>query len=120
VPGRVGDATVAVQLVRRSQQGAVRLAPTGAVGSLLDALDLVVAQPGGPADDDVLAPLVLGAAVPPRPQDQQLALAGRQLAGQELAAERQPPAEQSGMAHERGEDVLGRAGAGNAAEQLSL
>src|SRR5581483_5220242 len=57
---------------------------------------------------------------PPRPQDQQLALAGRQLAGQELAAERQPPAEQSGMAHERGEDVLGRAGAGHAAEQLSL
>ena len=43
--------------------------------------DLVGGEPGVEPDADVLAPLVVGLAVPRRAQDQQLPLPGRQLAG---------------------------------------
>jgi hypothetical protein len=43
----------------------------------------------------------------PGAQDEQLAVAGGKLPGQQLAAEGQPPPEQPGVAHEGGEDVGG-------------
>jgi hypothetical protein len=68
----------------------------------------------------VLGPLVGGPAVPPGPQDQQLAVAGRQRARQQLAAEGQPAAEQPGVADQGCEDVGGRGdGAAGLGQQLA-
>jgi hypothetical protein len=105
-PGGVVDAVVVVQLVGRPQQRGLGVGPAVGVGTLGDPGDLVVGQPGAAADRHVVVPLVVGPAVPGGAQDQQLALAPRQLAPeQQDAAERAPAPEQPRVVRDRGEDV---------------
>src|SRR5258705_257797 len=89
-----------VQLVGGAQQQRVGGRPPVGCRTVGDAGDLLVGEPGGPPDDEMLAPLVLGPAPEAGPEDQQLALARRQLAGEQLAAERQPLGVQAGVADE--------------------
>src|SRR5207302_3123039 len=98
-----------MELVGGSQEGGVEGRPPRRLRSFRDTGNLLLAQARLPGDEHVLAPLIGRAAVPAGPQDQKLALAGRELAGQQLASERQPVTEQPGMADEGGEDVRGRA-----------
>src|SRR5271163_215961 len=105
-PRLIGDPSVRVQLVGGAQQRGVERLPAGRLRARGDSRDLLVAQPRGGADPRVLSPLVVRAAVPPAPEDQELPIAGGQLTAlQELAAERKPAFEQPRMAGERGEDV---------------
>ena len=59
-------------------------------GAGRDPLDLLLGQADAEADHHMLGPLVLGLAVPSRPQDQQLAVARRKLAVQDFRPERHP------------------------------
>ncbi len=64
LPDRVAHAGVLLQLIRSAEQGPFEGVPALRVRSPLDALDLGLADPAGPRDDHVLAPLVLRAAEP--------------------------------------------------------
>src|SRR5437588_3235506 len=120
-PRRIGDAPVLVELVGGREQHALEGVPTRGIGPGTHAVDLLVGDAHRPGDQDVLAPFVGGPAVPPGAEDQQLTVPRRQLAHQQLAAEREPLAEQPGMADEGVEDVRRRAGdATDVAQQLSL
>ena len=67
---------------------------------------LVVGDPGPTADHGVLAELVLAAAAPAHPQDQQLPLPfGQRALGQDVTPEHQPPLQRLGVVGQRGEDV---------------
>ena len=76
-------------------------------------------RPAAAPMQHVLAPLVVGLAAPPGPQDEELAFASGQATGEQLAAERQPSAEQSGMAYEGGEDVRRRPADRRLGQQLT-
>src|SRR5205823_7386899 len=106
-PRVVRDARVGVQLVGRAEEHAFELLPAVGVGPRLHAADLVVGDVGGPGDEDVLAPFVVRTAQPRGAQDGELALARRDPPAQQLPAEREPPAEEAGVAHEGAEDVRG-------------
>src|SRR5436305_13691131 len=68
----------------------------------------------------MLPPLVLGMAMDGRSQDEQFPIPGGQLSRQQLAGEWQPPAEQSWMADQSGEDVgCGCVGDIHPAQQLA-
>ena len=119
----VADAGVAVELVGGPEQARRRRRPSPRPragrrpGSTSSAV-----SPAAVPDDDVLAPLVVGPAVPGRAEDQQLTLARRQLAAVEQdPAEGRPPLQQPGVAGEGGEDVevaAVSAGDAQAGEQL--
>src|SRR5690606_36806771 len=57
-PGLVADPGGVVQLVGGPQQGGVERVPAVGVGAEADPLDLLVGEAGGPAQLDVVGPLV--------------------------------------------------------------
>ena len=106
-PGGVADAVVGVELVGGPEQRGVVVRPAGGVGAGGDAVDLLLGEAGPQADERRA-----GRTRRPSwqfhagPQDQELALPGRQPAGVEQdAAEVRPLLEDLGVPRQRREDV---------------
>ena len=103
-PGGVDDHVAVVELVGRPHQ--VLVDAFGLATGAGQRRHLVLGQPGGFADGEVVAPLVVRSAVGGGPQDQHLALSRREgSAGQEQPAELGPPLQQARVMGERGEQV---------------
>jgi len=96
-----------VELVGGSQQGRLQGGPALGLGAGGDAVDLLSSEPEHLRETNVLAPLIVGAAVVAGAKDEQLALARGQLAAREQKpAEPQPDLEEAFMAGEGREDVV--------------
>ena len=75
-----------------------------------DADDLFIGEPAGFGDDRVLPPLVLGAATPSRPKDEDLAVSRwKSRLEENVVGEDQPSLEQLRVIDEGPKDLIGRA-----------
>jgi hypothetical protein len=98
---------------------ASRAAQPGASGPATIRVISSVGDPGRRGDPHVLAPLVVGVAVPGGPKDQELPVPARQLAAaQQGATEGRPTVEEAGVPDQRREDVQVPAVHGDRREQL--